>query len=243
MATDLLTVVQDAMGEMGLTVPQSVIDNSDLTVMQMLALVKSAGDTLTARRAWRFLLTLNSFTTTTAEYYALPADFGRVVDQTMWDGTNHWPLAGPLLAQEWQYLNRGIVSTGPRQQFRLSQNRIQVRPTPVVAGNDITYFYVSKYWIYNDGASATDDVTKLATFATDQDLIIYPHRLIVDFAKLRFLQAKGFDTSAVAQDFQNSLDDALSGDAGGRVLNLAGNGLYYPLVGVQNIPDGSWNVT
>jgi hypothetical protein len=83
-------------------------------------------------------------------------------------------------------------------------------------------------------------VTLMSTFANDTDKIVYEHRLIVDAVKLRFLQAKGFDTTAVAQDLQNSLDDAISADTGAMKLNLSRGRLYYPLVGVQNIPDGNW---
>jgi hypothetical protein len=240
MSTTLLSVVQDASDELGLPHPSSALSNPDLTVTQLVALTRAAGDSLTKRRLWRFLVQLATFTTTAAEYYALPSDFNRTVDNTMWDGTNHWPLDGPLLAQEWQYLNRGIVSSGPRMQFRLSQNRVQVRPTPVTAGYVISYFYHSRWWIYTDGATPTDDVTLMGAFANDTDLIVYEHRLIVDAVKLRFLQAKGFDTTAVAQDLQNSLDDAISADTGAMKLNLARGRLYYPLVGVQNIPDGNW---
>lgn len=242
MSTTLLQVVQDVSDELGLTHPTSALSNPDLTVTQLIALVRAAGATLIKRRLWRFLVLLSTFTTTTEEYYALPSDFHRTVDNTMWDGTNHWPLDGPLLSQEWQYLNRGIVSTGPRMQFRLSQNRIQVRPTPVTAGYAISFFYHSRYWIYTDGATSIDSVTLLADFADDSNKVVWERRLIVDAVKLRFLQAKGFDTTAVAQDFQNSLDDAISADTGAMKLNLARGMLHYPLVGVQNIPDGSWAV-
>jgi hypothetical protein len=240
MPTSLLSVVQDASDELGLPHPSAVLSNSDLTVVQLAALTRAAGDTLVKRRLWRFLVELHSITTTTAEYYALPSDYSRIIDNTTWDGTNHWPLDGPLLSQEWQYLTRGIVSSGPRMQFRFSENRIQVRPTPVTAGLSLSFFYISKYWIYVDGLLPTDDVTRQAAFQLDSDLIAFDHRLIVDSVKLRFLQAKGFDTTAVAQDLQNSLDDAVSADTGAMKLNLARGSLYYPLVGVQNIPDGSW---
>lgn len=241
MTTTLLAVVADASSELGLPAATSALNNSDLTVTQLVALTRAVGDSLGARRLWRYLLTDGTTTTIAAQqFYALPDDYGRLVDRTMWDGTDHWPLSGPLLSTEWQYITRGIVASGPRMQYRLNQNRIEVRPVPAPASKVISYIYVSKWWIYTQPIDPLANIERKAAFTQDTDRIVFPHRLMVDAVKLRFLQAKGFDTTAVAQDLQNSLDDAIAGDTAGEKLNLAGGRMYYPLIGVQNIPDGNW---
>ena len=57
--------------------------------------------------------------------------------------------------------------------------------------------------------------------------------------KLRFYQAKQFDTSAMAADFQTLLDDALAQDTGGPVLSMSRQPAF-PLITIYNIPDGNW---
>jgi hypothetical protein len=239
---NLLQVVRAAAGELGLTVPSSALNNADLIVSQLVALTRAAGSELVARRVWRNLVREHTFTTTTEDRYALPDDYGRPISDTTWDTVNHWPIDGPLLTAEWQYLQSGIVSSGPRMQFRMVRNCVEVRPQPVTAGVDVSFYYISSSWIYQDGAAPTDDYTYLADFEDDTDKIVFPDRLIVNAVKLKFVQAKGLDDTRIANDFQNCLDDAIAGDTGGQTLNLASGVARFPLVGVWNIPDGSWDV-
>jgi len=239
---NLLQVVRAAAGELGLTVPTSALNNADLIVTQLVALTRAVGSELVARRNWRNLVREHSFTTTTADRYALPDDYRQPVNDSMWDGTNHWPLDGPMLTQEWQYLQKGIVSGGPRMQFRMVRNTIEVRPQPVTAGVELSFYYLGGWWIYTEGAAATDDYDYLEDFTSDTNLIVFPDRLMINGVKLKFLQAKGFDSSAIALDFQNALDDSIAGDTGAQTINLAQGVAHYPLVGVWNLPDGSWDV-
>lgn len=220
---NLLEVVQAASDELGLPEVTSALSNANLTVRQLVALTRASGAALVKRHEWRTLYREMTVTTVNGQaFYTLPADFGRLISRTAWDQTNAWQLEGPVLTTMWQSYQSGIGSDTVRLQFRMIDNRIELRPTAsIVAGLTLSAYYVSKYWIYTSPADPLDPPTRLADFANDTDLIAFDDRLIVEYVKLKFLQAKGLDTQAVAMDFQNALDDALSQDTGAQKLSVA----------------------
>jgi hypothetical protein len=61
--------------------------------------------------------------------YALPSDFGRVINDTEWDQTNRWAAIGPNTPQDWAWMTQGIVALTPRRHYR-------------IMGNDTTEFFI-----------------------------------------------------------------------------------------------------
>jgi len=225
---------------MGLQQPQAAFDNpSDLTAVQLGALYNATGEMLVKRRVWRRLFREHSFVTVVGQgAYPLPPDFARPISQTEWDRSNLWPMIGPESPQQWQWLKSGILSTGPRERFRLVGNTLEIWPVPTATSTpspnlNMSFFYVSKYW-----AEDVDAVPK-AKATTNSDSCIFEDRLMISGVKLRFFQAKGFDTSAYASEFQSNLDDALAQDSGAPILSLAREP-QFPLLTIYNLPDGNW---
>lgn len=242
--TTALELAQAAASEMGLAQPPSVFGSPAVLDTQLGALLNTTGEMLVKRRQWRELFRAATVDGVDGQsQYPLPEDFARPITQTEWDTINRWPLIGPETSQQWQWLKSGILSTGPRERFRLVGNFIEIWPTPGVTldGNGIplpvtfSYYYVSKWWARDSGGLAKPK------FTDDADTCIFDDRLMISGLKLRFYQAKQFDTTAFAAEFQTNLDDAIAQDQGGQILSLSRQPAF-PLITIYNIPDGNWPV-
>ena len=164
--------------------------------------------------------------------YALPDDYDSIVPRTQWDKSKHWEMLGPEDAQQWEWLLSGYISTGPRIRWRLYGDYFQIWP-----GNSSSEYlgfeYRSKGW----ARSATGVVQN--SFTADTDTCIYPDRVIVLSTKLKYFQAKGFDTTALYRDYLTELETAMAQDTSAANLSFAprpGN----ILIGYDNIPDSGY---
>jgi len=234
----VLSVLQAAAAEMALPEFGSAAGNIQQIPQQLLSLYNLTGEMLVKRRVWRCLEREHSFDAVQdVATYPLPPDFARPISQTEWDRTNRWPMIGPETPQQWQWLKSGILSTGPRERFRLIGNTMEIWPVP---GSDtvplpvkISYFYISKWWV------ETADGQPKKKADRDDDTCVFGDTLMTTGVKLRYYQAKGFDTTAFAADFQNNLDDALSQDGGAPILSMA-RSVNFPLISTWNLQDGNF---
>lgn len=161
--------------------------------------------------------------------YSLPADFLSITDRTQWDKTKHWEALGPEDAQQWQWLKSGYISTGPRIRWRILDNQFQVWP-PMNTNEYIGWEYRSRGF-----ARGADGVVK-NSFTADSDTAVLDDRIFVLGTKLKYWAIKGFDTTALVQEYQRYLSVAKADDKGSPNLSFA----PYPskvLIGYANIPD------
>lgn len=148
----LLTIVQNAMLEVGLTAPSSVISNSDTLVKQFLAHATREGKEVRNKVDWPQLIREYTFTlATSTASYAMPADFERFSFMTHWDRSMSWELVGPISSQDWQMIKSGIVTTAPRRRWRFKgfgSTQFFVDPTPDSTDSGVTlvFEYYSKSW-------------------------------------------------------------------------------------------------
>ena len=227
----LLQIIQQAMEEMGLTKPNAVVSSADTTVTQFLALANGLGRRLVKAYAWQALQSEHTFNTVASTAsYSLPADFDRFINQTQWDRTNTWPMNGPQTGQQWQDLKSGISSAGLRKRYRVKGNLFYIDPTPSSV-DACAFEYISSYF-----ALDTDGTTYKAAFAADTDTSVFDDLLMTDGLKLAFAQAKGFDTSGLANAFNATLLNLTGTDGGAPKLNLAPVGRSM-LMGYDNIPE------
>ena len=247
----VLWVVQQAMIEMGLTKPPQVVTSPDVTVQQMLALLNRAGSDMVIGYPWEQLT--KEFVFNTADCVevpyvgggvimtqALPADWSYFLDQTQWDRTNHWPLLGPKTAQEWQWLKGGLLSSGPRIRYRIVGGKLELFPgneSNTLPQSNIAMEYVADTWLANPNVANT----YYSMVQTDEDLVLFDGWVITAYLKLKYWEAKGLDTSAYAKDFVNVWEARIGKNKGAPVLTLAPRARSM-LIGINNIPDGSWNV-
>lgn len=300
---NLLEIIQQASGELGLTVPNAAATSTAQDVIQMVALANGLGSELVRRWEWQNCTTEYVFTTqfltttgnvtansavitnipTTAGLnstwyvsgngipaglsivsvdsatqvtltqpatitgtgvtlnfskarYSLPSDWDRQISRTDWDKSRRWELLGPTSGQEWQWLKSSYISTGPRLRYRILGNTFQVYPPPPQAGLTMGFEYITKNWAIDVSGN------RKARMTVDTDSPVFPDRLMVLGTKLKWLQAKNFDTTAAQQLYDDELEIAKGADADMPMVSMTpvpGN----VLIQWNNIPDSGYGGT
>lgn len=164
--------------------------------------------------------------------YSLPSDYEALVPRTMWDKSKHWEMLGPEDAQQWEWLLSGYISTGPRIRWRLLGKYFQIWPGMSNA-ESLGLEYRSNGW-----AEAADGTVK-TSFTVDTDTTIYPDRLMVLATKLKYFEAKGFDTTAMYRNYREELEAAMALDMSSANLSFAPRPGTV-LIGYDNIPDSGY---
>jgi len=169
----LLTLMQDTFNILGLSEPSSVLNNTDSSVKQALAMLYDVGQETRDRFAWPELNKEHTITLVASQQgYALPDDYDRQVFETHWAQSEQWPLIGPITPQEWRARQDGIITSSPRQRFRVrgyDGSEILIDPTPDSddAGNTLIFEYQSTewfqppQWVTSTSYSASDYVSNI----------------------------------------------------------------------------------
>ena len=161
--------------------------------------------------------------------YSLPSDYESAVPRTMWDLSKHWEMLGPESPQQWEWLLSGFISTGPRIRWRLLGKYFQIWPG--VSTNELLgYEYRSNGW-----ALSSTGVVK-TSFTADTDTCIYPDRLMVLATKLKYFEAKGFDTTSMFRNYIEEFEIVRAQDISAANLSFAPRPGTV-LIGYDNIPD------
>lgn len=239
-------VINSAAIECGLQAVSNPFTSSDPAFIQLCALLTNVGRELLGLYQWNKFQKTYSITThvppDTGDY-DLPDDFGYFIDQTGWTPTNAGmglPLGGPLSEQDWAYLvNTNLASSTIFVSFKLSEGKFSVLPQPPPDGIEIKFSYVSRYWVAAPSPAAATGIADKVT-AADQ-VILFEPILISKFLKLRFLEAKGFDTNSAAAQFQSVFMQWTGKDTSAPVLNAARMRLF-PYLGWRNIPETNYGL-
>lgn len=227
----LLQIVQAAANEMGLPTVATVVGNPDLQVSQMLALANRTGLELAAiEGGWNALRAEQLITLVpgTANY-AFPADFSYYVQDTFWDRSTKWPLAGPLSAVDWQLLRTGLYPGGINARYRIMAGQIYFDPVPSAA-DVIAIEYISSNWCQSAGA------VKQALWAADTDTPLIADDLFVLGIKWRFKREKGFDYGEDMATYQKALDRIHPRDKVTQNVYMRGPANFAPLVNLGPLP-------
>lgn len=164
--------------------------------------------------------------------YPYPSDYDAIVPRTQWDKSKHWEMLGPESAQQWEWLLSGYISTGPRVRWRLFGNYFQIWPG--FSNSEFLGFeYRSNGWAMSAGGSPQQ------SFLADTDTCIYKDRLIVNLTKLKYFEAKGFDTTAMYRNYMTELETDIAQDTSGANLSFAPRPGSI-LIGYDNIPDSGY---
>ena len=161
--------------------------------------------------------------------YDLPSDYESTVPRTHWDKSKHWEMLGPESPQQWEWLLSGFIATGPRIRWRLLGKYFQIWPG--VSTNELLgYEYRSKGWALSDTGVVKN------SFTADTDTCIYPDRLMVLATKLKYFEAKGFDTTAMYRNYIEEFEIVRAQDMSAANLSFAPRPGTV-LIGYDNIPD------
>lgn len=164
--------------------------------------------------------------------YTLPSDYASMTPRTQWDKSKSWEAIGPTDAQQWEWLMSGFIATGPRIRWRLLGGQFQIWPG-FSTTEQLGFEYRSNAW-----AASAAGVAK-TSFTVDTDTCIYPDRLMVLGTKLKYFEAKGFDTTAMYRNHRDVLESAKAQDQSAANLSLAPRPSSI-LIGWDNIPDSGY---
>jgi hypothetical protein len=233
MAT-LLAIMNKAQALLNLPITTQVVNSTNQTQKQLLAIANMDGELLAEEFAWQQLTTETSFLTTATETQTnstLPNDFGWVINETLYNRDTNLPVVGPVNPREWQeMLSNGINVSTPR--YRVRGNLFLFNPAPT-AGQDVYYEYVSKNWC----ESSTG--TGQSAWAADTDVSILPDNLHVLGIIWRWRASKGLDYNQDFMTWEATRNRAAARQGAKRRLSIVGpTSPRYP--GRSNIPDGSW---
>lgn len=231
-----LSIIQNALGQLGLPVPAAAVTAStDETAQQAVRLLQWVGRRLikpTMSNRWQVLrktwqLTTNSVDTT----YALPTDWDSFEDLTGWNFSSRLPMLGPATDPQWQCLKaRNLGSSTISVIYRVRGGLFEIYNT-FSTNQDLRIDYSSRAWVRKADNSTQDFID------ADDDTPLYDADLLCAGLKLQFLIAKGFDTTAAQQEWDDLLEQALNADQDAPVLQVA-RADTYPLISTQfNAPD------
>jgi hypothetical protein len=181
--------------------------------------------------------------------YAVPTDCLKIINDTMWDTTNKWPMIGPLTSQEWEAIKRGTTVTGPRKWWRLTGESdgvyasaatsyyVELNPTPSNSTDTFFYEYVSTGFArQNTDASA-------GSFDHDSDNPILPEQLFILGGIYRWKRAKGFAFADEKQEYDRYLEQAIAQDKAAKRLSLVRRNLIGPhFLSYGNVPETNFGV-
>ena len=227
-----LSIIQSTLSEVGLPSPTSLVGTTDNAALQCLAILNGLGQELIEGDDWQVMMSSQQFTGDgVAQDFPLPADFSRHISQTGWDNTNHWEMRGPATPSQWNWLTKGIISTGPRVWYRIIGNNIRVFPIPG-AGQVFTIEYIKQNWVQDANSPTTykNSITK------DGDIPVFNFRMLIAGLKTKFWGIKGFDTSGLESEYLSLKDLAIANQSPSPSLSLAPQAANL-LIGVQNLPE------
>jgi hypothetical protein len=232
-----LEIIQATTAQLGLPVPTVVATNpSDVTARQMLALLNFAGRRLikpTSTYRWQVLTKTWLLATTPVDtVYTMPDDWDSFEDLTGWNFSSRLPMLGPATDAQWQCLKARNLGSSTISVIYRSRggNQLEIYntfPTP----QDLRIDYTSRAWVRSAAAVDKDFID------ADDDVVLYDPELMVTALKLRFMTAKGFDTTAAQSEYNEALEAAINADTDAPVLPLTLVDTY-PLLSTQfNVPD------
>lgn len=170
--------------------------------------------------------------------FAVPADFDRYINRTQWDRTQQWELIGPMSPQEAQWVQSGIVSTGPRRRWRQvgrGERVFRIWPPPSSADtpSQLVFSYISSDWVEAANGTFKNWMT------LDDDVPGFDDDLMVMGVKWMYFRAKGFEYGAFEADWRNEINARLGFDGGAPTLNMARR--RWPIfLSPANVQDGNW---
>ena len=216
----LLTICQDAADACGFGRPTSIVNNSDTTARQLLALANQQGEQMSKAKNWSVLVEEHTFVLSTSDQdYALPADFRWIVPQTTWDRDDDRIVLNPITGEEWQFLKAWSSVAGLNRRARIRAGQMEFEQTITAAdnGKTIAFEYLSKYW-----ADVAATGTPKAKFTIDTDISRIDEALFTLGLIWRFRRAKGLPYESELAEYQTQLDLTKAGDGGARRINMGG---------------------
>jgi len=166
--------------------------------------------------------------------YDVPSDYDRMISDTNWDRTDHWRNLGTKSSQDWQFLQGGIISIGPRERYRIYNGKFRIFQALTTVYN-FSFEYVSNYWVCATGSTTGSK----SAYTLDTDTSVFPDDLMLAGLKFYFLKAKKLDYGIELGEFTRALSYNKAQDVPVPSMSLAPVGMNQ-LVGPWSVQDGNW---
>jgi hypothetical protein len=202
----LLGICQDAARDLHVAIPSAVVASSDPQALLLLRLANDEGRSLAGRHHWQNLQSEHSFLTVAAaaQVNAIPADFDRIIPDTMFNRTSRRQVYGPIDATEWQRQQASLI-TAVNPAFRIRGNAILIAPLPR-PGDTIAYEYISRHWCESNAGSPH------AEWLADTDRGRLDEALMTLGVIWRFRRDKGFAFDDEKDAYERRVADAIMND-------------------------------
>jgi hypothetical protein len=167
--------------------------------------------------------------------YALPSDFQRVIDSTIWDRSRFWSMRGPQSPQQWQLYKSSVIGRAAIQRrFRFREiagvQKFSIDPVPTDNNSAFVFEYVSNAWCKSAlGAKQT-------TWQADTDVGILDEYLIELGVRWRMMRRLGFAYNEELDEYDREVSKAKAKDGGMAVLDMTPPD-HLTLIGPWNLPE------
>lgn len=236
MARTLLRICQDVAGELGTSVPASVIANEDSTASRLKVLINRAAEGIVLDdHNWNVLERMHTFLTVVDQAeYDLPADFGRPCHRTHWNRTTRWRINGPLTPEQYAYLQARPFATALHQRFRVLRSstgnvrKFLLDPVPTASDQTVAFQYYSNGGIQSAAGAVQEEML------ADTDTCIINERLLSLSLRWRYAAALQRASAGFVAEYERALDIAKADDLGGQRLRTGLDDRPRP-VGVEGV--------
>jgi len=240
MGKTVLEIGNAAASACGLPQQTSLIGNSNQNAVRILQSVKdAAGRDVFRGQDWVTLQNEHTFTNgSVPAVYALPTDYDRIINGTIWDRTNERSLVGPVTAQQWQRYESGLDGlTGLTKLFRIWNSesagiiskKIRIYPGDA-DGATIAFEYISKDYVVDPNVATFKDEVD-----DDGDSFLFDDDLVEVGATWRLLRNLGMTYADERIEFETLIDERSSNDGGAGSLSMQLRSTWQ--IRDPNIPD------
>lgn len=228
----LLTLIQTACSRIGLPLPASVVGNQDPQVVELLVHANKEAAELSQAVPWQELTKEQSFLTTAAaaQVGAIPSDFDRIRNDTIFNRTLRRRVYGPISPEQWQMRQAFPAALTVDYWYRLRGNDFLLTPTPP-AGQTIAYEYISKNWCQSAGG------TPQAVWVADTDTALISESLIALGVDWRFKKSQNLPWIEDYRAYESEIQKYATKQAGAPRLTI---GSRTSQRFATNVPEGNW---
>jgi len=239
------TLLQQVCAMLNLAVPTDPVGSTDPNLIMMRTAANLSSLEMLNAYEWSQLTKMDSITVETAippspgeateVGFDLPGDFYRFIDQTQWNGAMRFPAVGPVAPQGWMTYMVFPISANFTLTWQIRQNQIYFLNPPPAPGQQFRFMYLSQALVQD-----ADDPTLYKNVASKAgDTFMLDGILMVLMTRVKWLEARGFDSSAAVRDFLLAFDSRIGAQKGANILNMAGGRHDYPYIGIGNLPEAS----
>ena len=119
--------------------------------------------------------------------------------------------------------------------WQVREGKIYFLNPSVPPGQDFKFMYLSRALVRD--ADNPDLYKNVAS--KNGDTFVLDGILMTLMTRIKWLEAKGFDSGAAVRDFMLAFDSRVGAQKGSNILNMAGGPHDYPYIGIGNLPEAS----